>query len=128
MRAQPLPPQADACLLYTSEYNLSLQGGNAKTTQFLSLGYLKDEGILRHTDFEHISARANTNHTVNKFLNINGNLAYARAEKNAGQSQNASLSNYSNAFMFYRRRRHDGRLGTGPCEDRHRRDERLHLS
>lgn len=28
----------------------------------------------------------------------------------------------------YRRRRHDGRLGTGPCEDRHRRDERLHLS
>ena len=82
------------------EYNLSLQGGNAKTTHFLSLGYLKDEGILRHTDFERISARANINHTVNKFIDINGNLAYARAEKNAGQSQNASLSNYSNAFMF----------------------------
>ena len=47
------------------EYNLSLQGGNAKTTHFLSLGYLKDEGILRHTDFERISARANINHTVN---------------------------------------------------------------
>ncbi|WP_368329700.1 SusC/RagA family TonB-linked outer membrane protein, partial [Phocaeicola sp. RTP21359st1_F5_RTP21360_211022] len=57
-------------------------------------------GILRHTDFERISARANINHTVNKFIDINGNLAYARAEKNAGQSQNASLSNYSNAFMF----------------------------
>lgn len=63
------------------EYNLSLQGGNAKTTHFLSLGYLKDEGILRHTDFERISARANINHTVNKFIDINGNLAYARAEK-----------------------------------------------
>lgn len=61
---------------------------------------MKDEGILRHTDFERISARANINHTVNKFIDINGNLAYARAEKNAGQSQNASLSNYSNAFMF----------------------------
>ena len=85
---------------YRQEYNLSLQGGNAKTTHFLSLGYLKDEGILRHTDFERISARANINHTVNKFIDINGNLAYARAEKNAGQSQNASLSNYSNAFMF----------------------------
>lgn len=27
-----------------------------------------------------------------------------------------------------RRRRHDGRLGAGPCEDRYRGDERLHLS
>lgn len=42
---------------------------------------MKDEGILRHTDFERISARANINHTVNKFIDINGNLAYARAEK-----------------------------------------------
>ena len=82
------------------EYNLSLQGGNSKTTHFLSAGYLKDEGILRNTDFERISTRANINHTVNKYIDLSGNLSYARAEKNAGQSQGASLTNYSNAFMF----------------------------
>ncbi|MGN0058127.1 MAG: SusC/RagA family TonB-linked outer membrane protein, partial [Phocaeicola plebeius] len=82
------------------EYNLSLQGGNTKTTHFLSLGYLKDEGILRNTDFERISTRANITHVVNKFIDLTGSLAYARGEKNAGQSQGASLSNYSNAFMF----------------------------
>ena len=82
------------------EYNISMQGGNTKTTHFLSLGYLKDEGILRNTDFERISARANITHTVNKYLDLSGNLSYARGEKNAGTSQGASLSNYSNAFMF----------------------------
>ena len=82
------------------EYNLSLQGGSAKTTHFLSVGYLKDEGILRNTDFERISARANINHHVNKYIDLNGNLSYARSEKNAGQAQGASLTNYSNAFMF----------------------------
>ena len=82
------------------EYNISMQGGNSKTTHFLSLGYLKDEGILRNTDFERISARANITHTVNKYLDLTGNLSYARGEKNAGTAEGASLSSYSNAFMF----------------------------
>ena len=82
------------------EYNLSLQGGNSKTTHFLSVGYLKDEGILRNTNFERISTRASITHKVNKFIDLNGNISYSRGEKNAGQAQGASLGNYSNAFMF----------------------------
>ena len=82
------------------EYNLSLQGGSSKTTHFLSIGYLKDEGILRNTDFERISTRANINHKVNKYIDLSGNISYARSEKNAGQAAGASLGNYSNAFMF----------------------------
>ncbi len=82
------------------EYNISLQGGSKKTTHFLSLGYLNDEGILRNTDFERISTRANITHNVNKYIDLSGNLAYSRSEKNAGQAEGASLTNYSNAFMF----------------------------
>lgn len=34
---------------------------------------------------------------------MSGNLSYARGEQNSGQSSNASLSNFSNAFMFTQR-------------------------
>ncbi|WP_319504032.1 TonB-dependent receptor [Bacteroides graminisolvens] len=80
------------------EYNINLQGGNDKTNHYLSLGYLTDEGILRNTDFDRFSARANINHTVNNLIDLGTNLSYARTEKNAGSQ--SSLSNYSNAFMF----------------------------
>ena len=82
------------------EYNISLRGGNSKSTHFISVGYLKDEGILRNTDFERISTRANVTHNVNKYIDLTGNLSYARGEQNSGQSAGASLSNFSNAFMF----------------------------
>ena len=85
------------------EYNLSLQGGSKSTTHFLSVGYLKDEGILRNTDFERISTRANINHKVNQYIDLSGNISYARSEKNAGQADGANLGNYSNAFMFTQR-------------------------
>lgn len=61
---------------------------------------MKDEGILRNTDFERISTRANVTHNVNKYIDLTGNLSYARGEQNSGQSAGASLSNFSNAFMF----------------------------
>ncbi len=82
------------------EYNLNLQGGSAKSTHFFSVGYLKDEGILRNTDFERISTRMNLTHNVNKYIDLNANLSYSRGEKNAGQAQGASLGNISNAFAF----------------------------
>ncbi|MDL2214739.1 TonB-dependent receptor [Dysgonomonas sp. OttesenSCG-928-M03] len=82
------------------EYNLSLQGGNDKSTHFLSFGYLSDEGILRNTDFQRFSTRLNITHKINKNIDLGANLSYARAEKNAGS--HSDLSNYSNAFMFIR--------------------------
>lgn len=83
------------------EYSVSLQGGNDKTTHYLSLGYLGDEGILKNTNFDRFSARANINHNINKYIDLGANLSYSRSEKNAGSQ--SSLSNYANAFMFTQR-------------------------
>lgn len=85
---------------FRQEYNVSFQGGSDKTKHFLSFGYLNDEGILKSTDFQRFSGRANITHEVNKYFGVDGGLSYSRGEKNAGQSQGASLSNYSNAFFF----------------------------
>lgn len=85
---------------FRQEYNVSFQSGNDKTKQFLSFGYLSDEGILKATDYQRFSGRANISHEVNKYFGVDGSLTYSRGEINAGQSQGASLSNFSNAFFF----------------------------
>lgn len=80
------------------EYNMTVSGGSEKSNHFLSLGYLKDEGIVSNSDFSRFSARASGDYSFNKYVNINGMLAYSRGEQNAMNI--SSLSNFSNTFAF----------------------------
>ncbi len=80
------------------EYSMTLQGGNDKSSHFLSLGYLDDEGIITNSDFNRLSVRANGDYTVNDFIKVNGSVAYARGEQNSQAI--ASLDNYVNTFSF----------------------------
>ena len=80
------------------EYNLTVSGGNEKSNHFLSLGYLEDEGIIKNSDYSRLSFRASGDYDVNRWLNVNGNIAYSRGEQNALQI--SSLANYSNTFAF----------------------------
>ena len=85
---------------FRQEYNLTVSGGNERSNHFLSLGYLDDEGIVANSDYSRLSMRASGNYDVNKYLQVNGNIAYARGEQNALNI--SSLSNYSNPFSFTR--------------------------
>lgn len=80
------------------EYSLTVQGGSNKSTHYLSLGYLDDEGIISNSDYTRFSLRASGDYTVNKYIKLNGSVAYARGEQNSQAI--ASLSNYVNTFMF----------------------------
>ncbi len=80
------------------EYTMTLQGGNEKSSHFLSLGYLDDEGIITNSDYKRLSVRANGDYTVNDHIKVNGSVAYARGEQNSQMI--SSLDNYSNTFMF----------------------------
>lgn len=80
------------------EYTLTVQGGSDKSTHFLSLGYLDDEGIISNSDYSRLSLRASGDYTVNKFIKLNGSVAYARGEQNSQAI--SSLGNYVNTFMF----------------------------
>ncbi len=80
------------------EYSMTVQGGSDKSNHYLSLGYLDDEGIISNSDYSRLSLRANGDYAVNKFIKINGSVAYARGEQNSQAI--SSLSNYVNTFMF----------------------------
>ncbi|MDO4229963.1 MAG: TonB-dependent receptor [Capnocytophaga sp.] len=45
-------------------YNLSVSNGTEKGNYFFSLGYYKNEGLIKYTDFERISARINSDYKL----------------------------------------------------------------
>ena len=46
------------------QYNLSLSNGSEKGSSFFSLGYYKNKGIIKQSDFERFSARINTEYKL----------------------------------------------------------------
>lgn len=61
------------------EYNLNFNGGADKSDYFVSMGYLKEDGFTKNTDFERYSSRINLNINPLSFLktglNISGNYS-----------------------------------------------------
>lgn len=80
------------------EYGVTVQGGSEKSTHYLSLGYLDDEGIIKNSDYSRLSFRASGDYDVTSYLKLNGTVSYARGEQNSQAI--SSLANYVNTFMF----------------------------
>ena len=59
---------------FSQNYDLSLSHANDKHSTMFSLGYKKNNGILKYTDFENISARMNSSYNVNKYLTVGENF------------------------------------------------------
>ena len=51
------------------QYNLSLSNGSERGNSFFSVGYYKNDGIIKYSDFQRLSARMNSDY---KLLKING--------------------------------------------------------
>lgn len=61
-------------------HNLSVQGGNEKSSYMMSLGYLKDDGKLRYYDdyYERYNAAAKISSDVTNWLTVGMNIRYAK--------------------------------------------------
>ena len=83
------------------EYLVNVTGGNEQTKYALSLGYLKDQGVLITTLFSRYSARVNVDHNVTKWLSIGLNSSYAFTDSNSSQYSGTQTGNawYTAQFM-----------------------------
>ena len=71
-----------------SEYNLSVSGGNDKTTYYTGLGYLDDVGYALNTHFQRYSGRVNVSHQAKPWLKGEFNLGYAHSKsRENGQTE-----------------------------------------
>ena len=58
---------------FSQNYDLSISNATDKTSALFSLGYKKNEGILKYTDFESISGRLNTSFKLNNIVTVGEN-------------------------------------------------------
>ncbi len=57
------------------EYNLGLSGASENTDYYFSLGYLKEKGYVKFSDYERITGRGNINSTVTDWLSVGMNFS-----------------------------------------------------
>ncbi len=68
-------------------YQLAFNGGSDKSQYYLSLGYLKDEGMVEPASFDRYSGRLNLDHKVTSWLKIGTNINYIMSRtRNAGDN------------------------------------------
>lgn len=60
------------------EHNLSIQGGTAQSSSFLSFNYLNQDGMVPNTSSERYGIRANLDTDVRKWLKVSGRLNFNR--------------------------------------------------
>ena len=81
-------------------YNLSLSKGNSKGQHMFSLGYFKQEGLIKFTGFERYSARFNSSYNIGDFLTIGENFTANYKEQVSVQTNRALGSVVLDAMQF----------------------------
>ncbi len=66
---------------FEHQHNLSLSGGNEKTTYNLYLGYLGQDGVTKDIDYKRINARMNITSQINKYITLGLNASGYRGTK-----------------------------------------------
>ncbi len=83
------------------DYNVSVSGGNAKTTYAMSAGYMKTEGWLKYTDFERYTVTAGVDHKIKNWLKMGLSVSYAHTIQNRTDYSGTQTGNvwYTAQFM-----------------------------
>ncbi|MDR1675749.1 MAG: TonB-dependent receptor [Tannerella sp.] len=71
----------------TQNYNVTLAEGTGKVKSVLSLGYLKQDGVVINTGFERFNARANIQGEVNEHIAVGWNIAASRSNERMVDSE-----------------------------------------
>lgn len=85
---------------FMQNHNVSISGGGEKTTQFLNVGYLSEDGILINNNFKRFTVRLNSEYKLHEKLTFGHQFAY-----NNNINQNAfgstSIDAYGNIGSAY---------------------------
>ncbi len=71
----------------TQNYELSVSGGNEKSSFILSLGYMDEEGLLRNDDLKRYNGRIGLDHAITNNLKVGASLLYTHRDWNRRQDE-----------------------------------------
>jgi TonB-linked SusC/RagA family outer membrane protein len=81
------------------DFVVSASGGTDKSNYFISANYLKDEGIVRASNFDRFSIRTNAEAQMRSWIKVGMNLGASTSAQNFPVSDGTA---YVNSFMFSR--------------------------
>jgi TonB-linked SusC/RagA family outer membrane protein len=82
----------------TSNYELSAQGGTNNSSYFISLGYLKQESVVKPSDFERYSGRFNYDVNITSKLKVATSFSLARTWRNVSSNDNNPIGVINSAL------------------------------
>lgn len=88
---------------FKQNYNLSVSGGNKKTKFLVSASYYKENGFVETSSYRRFNARANINHQLASWLNMQATMAYTNDDRNAvpeGQNSVLKKALYQNPLIY----------------------------
>ncbi|MFD2721818.1 SusC/RagA family TonB-linked outer membrane protein [Hymenobacter monticola] len=77
---------------YGTDNSVSISGGSERTQYYLSAGYLKNEGIIKGTDFTRYNLRARVDQRLTDWLKVSGGLTYSNSFSNEKANGNVFYS------------------------------------
>ena len=83
-------------------YQLDISGGSENTRYYISGNYLKNEGIVKETDFNRGNIRINLDSKLNDRLSLSSSLNYARTFNNRSQEGTGLIINSGAIFSAYK--------------------------
>lgn len=87
------------CTGLRQEYNLSVSSATDKSTFYMSLGYLDNEGITANSNLKRLTGRLKADYQAKPWMKVGGNMSYARFESNA-LDNNGSSTSTTNIWAF----------------------------
>jgi TonB-linked SusC/RagA family outer membrane protein len=79
-------------------YDLSVSGGNEKSDYYFSANYLKQEGIIRKSDYDRMSFHINSNHKLNKIIKVGESVRFVKS-KNIGYEEWEFQNEYNTPML-----------------------------
>lgn len=76
---------------FMQNYDLSLSRADENSTSLFSIGYKKNEGILKYTEFESIAARMNTSYNLGQYVTVGENFTLTYSDQVDTQPLEAAL-------------------------------------
>ncbi|TWO33236.1 TonB-dependent receptor [Seonamhaeicola sediminis] len=86
----------------TNRYQLTASGGGSKSRYFLSANYLKNEGIVKFTDFSRGNIRLNVDNNLTDRLTTSTSVNYVRSQNNRSGEGSGSIINSGSVFSAYK--------------------------
>ena len=85
---------------FRQEYNLSMNGGTDKSNFYASLSYLGEEGILKPSNYDRLTAQVRADYQVKKWLNVGARVSYTHSSTKGNSDLDNSSLGASNVLYF----------------------------